>query len=292
VTPSQKKQINKRRRAALRHTFFTRVPNQLTGGLLSRVRPGKDFCLNQRTLNINTLPDELCGLTITHLSDLHIGELTTPAHLPHIVKAVNKLNSDLIAITGDFIDFTNDHLPPVIDALQQLRAPLGVFNVLGNHDYLDDADELKHAFKDAKLNLLIDQAVRLQHHNRAIALAGIDWAATPNALTHHVHKTVRKMEDADVSILLAHHPHAFDAAARAGIDLTLSGHTHGGQLVLSATRGIKGSIGLANLAFKYPRGLYKRGESNLFVSSGVGSWFPLRFQCPAEITVLELQNTY
>ena len=84
----------------------------------------------------------------------------------------------------------------------------------------------------------------------------------------------------------------FDPACRDGVDLTLSGHTHGGQLLISDKRGKKGSIGLGNLAFRYTRGLYSRGPHRLYVSSGVGSWFPFRFRCPAEITLLELQATY
>jgi len=76
------------------------------------------------------------------------------------------------------------------------------------------------------------------------------------------------------------------------VHVTLSGHTHGGQFLLSSKRGRKGSIGLANLGFRYTRGLYSRGNSRLYVSSGVGSWFPFRFRCPAEITALELQSTF
>lgn len=293
MTPTERKHRNKRRRAALRHAVFTRAPNQLTGGLLSRVKPGRNFCVDRRTLLLDNLPDELCGLTITHLSDLHVGELLTPAHLPHIVHAVNSLASDLVAVTGDFIDYSNDFLPAVVDAMVQLEAPLGVYHVLGNHDYLEDADGVKHAFAEAELNLLLDEAIRIEHHDRAITLGGCDWAGTRDRIARHVRKTARQMpQHRDLSILLAHHPHAFDAACACGIDLTLAGHTHGGQMLLSHKLGAKGSIGLANLAFKYTRGHYQRGACNLFVSSGVGSWFPLRFRCPAEITVLELQNRY
>ena len=81
-----------------------------------------------------------------------------------------------------------------------------------------------------------------------------------------------------------------DAACRHGLDLTLSGHTHGGQLLLSNHRGRKGSIGLGSLAFQYPRGLYRRGDHHLYVTSGVGSWFPWRVRCPAEIACLVMRR--
>src|SRR5690606_5487459 len=110
------------------------------------------------------------------------------------------------------------------------------------------------------------------------------WAHGEDELKRLVKQTARSMKEADFQLLLAHHPHAFDAACDVGIDLTLSGHTHGGQMLLSTKLTKKGSIGLASLTNRYPRGLYSRGGHRLFVSSGVGSWFPLRFRCPAEIT--------
>ncbi len=288
----QRQHQNRRRRAAFRHALFTRAPVRLTRGLLARVRPGKNFKLTHRTIHLPNLPDELCGLRITHISDPHIGELITPAHLPHIVQAANDLRSDLIAVTGDFIDFSNAFLPDIVAALAELRAPLGAWFVLGNHDYLDNPDALKRAFQVANLNLLLNQSIRLGHRGRVIALAGVDWCEQPADLTRHVRSVSHTMKSADLSILLAHHPHAFDTACQSRIDLTLSGHTHGGQILFSNHRSKKGSIGLANLAFRYTRGLYSRGPHRLYVTSGVGSWFPLRFRCPAEIACLELQSDY
>lgn len=283
----------KRRRAAIRHAVFTRAPVRLTAGMLGRVRPGKNFCVNSRTIELQNLPDELCGLKITHLSDPHIGELITPDHLPHIVQAANSLGGDMIAVTGDFIDFSNKVLPAVVQAMKQLQAPLGAYFVLGNHDYLDNADEIKRRFADAGLNLLLNKAVEIERHGKKVAVGGVDWHDSPDVLERYVEKACERMNGhADLSILLAHHPHAFDIAHRCGVHVTLSGHTHGGQVLLSTKRSRKGSIGFANFGFRYTRGLYSQGNSHLYVSSGVGSWFPFRFRCPAEITSLELQSTY
>ena len=281
---------SKRRRAAFRHAVFTKGPIRLTAGYLSRVRPGRNFAVNERFVSIPGLPDELCGMKITHLSDPHIGELVTPAHLPHIVEAANKLRGDLVVVTGDFIDFSNEYLPDVVAAMKQLRAPLGSYFVLGNHDYLDNAEVVKKAFHDAGLNLLMNQGLTLPHRGRTIGLGGIDWSDKPERIARSVQSTAKRMKPSDLTVLLAHHPHAFDTACRCGIDLTLSGHTHGGQVLIP--RGNGNSIGLAHLAFRYTRGLYSRGPHRLFVSSGVGSWFPIRFRCPAEITSLELQGVF
>jgi hypothetical protein len=292
VTPADKHHRAKRRRAAFRHALMTKAPIRLTGGRLAQVRPGKMFTINGRTIQIPGLCDELCGLKITHLSDPHVGELITPAHLPHIVEAANNLGGDLIAVTGDFIDFSNDVLPAVVEAMKQLTAPLGVYFVLGNHDYLDDAVEVKRAFRTAGLNLLLNDVLRVKHHDKQVCVGGVDWSEDPSVTDQLVARTAKRMSPCELSILLAHHPHAFDAACKASVHLTLSGHTHGGQVLLSETFGKKGSLGLANFGFRYTRGLYQRDKSSLFVSSGVGSWFPLRFRCPAEITLLELQSTY
>ena len=292
LSPHDKKHRRKRQRAAFRHAVFTRGAVRLSGGRLARPRPGKDFAVNQRVIDLPRLPDELCGLTITHLSDLHVGELVTPAHLPYIVEAANALESDLIAVTGDFVDFSNVYLPAIIKAMEQLTAPLGVYFVLGNHDFLDNGQQVADAFLKAGLNLLLNNTVDLEHYEKRITVGGINWADKHTQIARDVRATVNQMPKADLRLLLAHHPHAFDAARRRGVDLTLSGHTHGGQVLLSNKRGKKGSIGLANFGFRYTRGLYQHGDSRLFVSSGVGSWFPLRIRCPAEITRLELQSRY
>ncbi|MCX5660023.1 MAG: hypothetical protein NTW19_09915, partial [Planctomycetota bacterium] len=199
---------------------------------------------------------------------------------------------DLIAVTGDFVDLSLDVLDEVIAALRSLEAPLGVHLVMGNHDYLDDGPQLIRRFREAGLGLLLNESIDIPHNGCRISVAGIDFHHRPAGLARHVHRTlgaVRRRNEPDLSLLLAHHPDAFDFACRHHVDLTLSGHTHGGQLVFSNLRGKKGSIGLGSLAFRYPRGLYQRGHCHLYVNSGVGSWFPLRVNCPAEIACLTLR---
>ena len=292
MTPQDRKHRGKRRRAAIRHAVFTRAPARLLGKRLAMGRPGEHFCVNNRTIELPNLPDELCGLKITHFSDPHIGELITADHLPPMVETANSLGGDLIAVTGDFIDFSNKYLPAVVESMRRLEAPLGVWFVLGNHDYLDNAEEVKRAFHAAGLNLLVNEAVKLRHQERTIAVGGIDWADKPAVLSKLVRGTADLMDKSDLSIMLAHHPHAFDACRECGINLTLSGHTHGGQIMLGKSDGRLGKLGLGQFSVRYLRGLYAQGDCRLFVSSGIGSWFPFRIQCPAEITLLELQNTY
>ena len=280
-------------RARIRHAAFTATPVWFSRGRLSRVDESKKLAIVKRDIALPELPDELDGLTIAHLTDLHIGRLTTPRHLPQIVAACQAVNADLIAVTGDFVDLSLGVLDDVIEAMRSLRAELGVYFVVGNHDYLDNGPELIRRFRDAGLRLLMNESLEVEAFGKRIAVSGIDFAHKPADLARLVHRTLvraRSRPQPDLSLLLAHHPNAFDAACRHGVDVTLSGHTHGGQLILAETSGRRGSIGLGAMSFKYPRGLYRRGPSYLYVSSGVGSWFPLRVKCPPEVASLTLRN--
>jgi predicted MPP superfamily phosphohydrolase len=284
---------SKRLRARLRHTGFVRIPLWLTRGRLSRLRSLRRLHLAEHQVVLPELPPALDGLRITHLSDLHVGDLFRPEKLAVVVRAANGMRGDLIAVTGDFVDLRLDVLDAVIAALHQLHAPLGVFLVPGNHDYLENGPELLRRLDQAGLRLLLNQTVDLRHQGALVRVAGIDYAPSPRQLAHLVQRVVHdapRWHGPGLRLLLSHHPDAFDAAGRHGFDLTLAGHTHGGQLLLSNRRGRKGSIGLGSLAFQYPRGLYRRGDRHLFVNSGIGSWFPWRVRCPAEIACLTLRR--
>lgn len=285
--------LSRRMRARFRHAAFTATPIWFSRGRLSRVNEKKKLAIVRRDIPLPELPDELDGLTIAHLTDLHIGRLTTPKHLPRIITTCQGLKADLIAVTGDFLDLSIKVLDDVIDAMRSLHAEHGVYFVVGNHDYLDNGPELIRRFRSAGLRLLMNESHDIEARGKRIAVSGIDFAHKPADLARLVHRTLvraRSRQRPDLRLLLAHHPNAFDSACRHGVDVTLSGHTHGGQLILAETNGRRGSIGLGAMSFKYPRGLYRRGPSYLFVSSGVGSWFPLRVKCPPEVACLTLRN--
>lgn len=280
-------------RARLRNAAFTAGPMWLSRGRVSQSKAVMNIAVNRHELALPQLPDALDGLRITHLSDLHIGKLVTPDRLPEIVNACNALEGDMIAVTGDFVDLSHSVLDDVVAAMKALKAPLGVHLVLGNHDYLHDGDKLIRSFRKAGLGLLLNDRITVEHAGCKIAIAGIDWAKSRTALARLVGSTVgpkRQRDDVDLSLLLAHHPHAFDAAHRRRVDLTLSGHTHGGQVAFKRRNGNGSPISLANLAFRYPRGLYQRGTGYLYVNAGLGSWFPMRMNCPAEIASLTLKS--
>lgn len=290
------RRTSKQVRASLRHAAFTTAPIWLSRGRLARAHNGRPLQLVNRTITLPNLPHALDGLTITHLSDLHIGRLTTPDQLPRILEGIQQAKGDLIAITGDFVDLSLHVLDEVTAALRSLSAPLGVYLVPGNHDYLVNQHEFVDRVRASGLRLMVNESHIVEHAGCRISVAGIDYVHGKRGIAQAVHKTLRAARPApltlpfDFSLLLAHHPDAFDTAARHRVNLTLSGHTHGGQFILGNGFSKKGSLGLGSLAFRYPRGLYLRDDSYLYVTTGIGSWFPLRVNCPAEIAKLTLRR--
>ncbi len=296
------------------------MPNWISGGRLANSKSVRRIDTVHRQVVLPQMPEAFEGLRITHVSDLHIGHILGPESLPAIIDSVNALQGDMIAVTGDFVDLSVKVLDKVIPALRMLAAPLGVHMVMGNHDYLDDGPALISRFREAGLGLLMNESVHLEHNGARLHVSGIDFAHQHEKLGAYVDhifnrpltsgnngKAESKTTDngggngydrsasgngglpaSDLRLLLSHHPHAFDHACRHDVHLTLAGHTHGGQVVVSANRGKRGSIGLGSLGFRYPRGLYRKGHHYLYVTTGVGSWFPLRVKCPAEIACLTL----
>ena len=292
-TQSRIRRSAKRIKAHLRHVALTRMPVRLTSGGLTRNRMVRRLGITRRDIILPDLPDALDGLRIGHLSDLHVGDLIPPQRLPEIIAAANGLGADLIAVTGDLVDLHLKVLPEVVAALADLEAPLGVYFVLGNHDHLVDGGQVAAALCEAGLNLLVNEQRMLDVRGCAIRVSGIDFAHRPLDLTRLVRRAIQPLHQrpvADLSLLLSHHPDGFDPACRHDVDLTLAGHTHGGHFTLFNGRGRKGSLGLGSLAFRYPRGLYRRGHRYLYVTTGVGSWFPVRFNCPPEIACLTLRS--
>lgn len=252
----------------------------------------EQFQVRRLTMVAPTLPVELDGLTIAHVSDTHVGRFTKGSILERIVETTNSLDSDLVVFTGDLINFSLGDLPVGIELLKGIRARHGVFACEGNHDLMQDGLAFRDFMNRASVGLLVDEAARVVIKGRRVQLTGIPWGESPNArassgnnrdlLHRSLIERVSVKNDVDAfRILLAHHPHAFDHAK--DFPLTLSGHTHGGQLMLSR------SIGAGPSLYRYWSGLYEKEGRSLCVSNGVGNWFPIRVGAPAEIVHLTLR---
>ena len=264
--------------ATVRNTILTRLPDALMGGVLKRLHVTQPIEIAEHAFASANWPKDFDGLRIAHISDIHFGHLLGEARLMQAIDAVRAVNADLIAITGDLVDLSAHEAPLLFERLALLKARLGVFVVLGNHDHLDHPRSIVRGAREVGLIPLMDESVRAGGRD-GLLVAGIDWAKSIPACGQRL----RKCGTGRADLLLAHNPKAFVAAEERGIPLTLSGHTHGGQVARRANR-------RHNLVFtqRLSAGHYHVRESHLYVTNGVGAWFPLRVNCPPEIAVIEM----
>jgi uncharacterized protein len=227
------------------------------------------------------LPKELEGLTIAHLSDVHFGVLNNTGKLERLVALTNSLNPDLIVITGDWVDESVAHMEDMAGPLKKLRGKKGVYAITGNHDYYAGVDRAVGIMREAGIEVLRNEIRILPG---GLQLLGIDdptGARRMGDVAADFAAIVSRADPSKPSILLYHQPIHFEKAARAGIGLQLSGHTHGGQLypVIHISKRI------------YPRtpGLHRLEKSFLYVNRGAGTWGPpMRFLSPPEIALIRL----
>jgi predicted MPP superfamily phosphohydrolase len=237
-------------------------------------------------LPIVGLPSDLHGLTIAQVSDMHVGRFTSGRVLRDMVQVVNEFRADLVLLTGDLINDALADLDHGLELVRSMESRSGVYLIEGNHDLIENGAEFERRVKQSGVPFLLDESAIVTIRGAAVQLLGLSWTrARENrdaAIAASVRRLLRQRQPQTFPILLAHHPHAFDAAAEASIPLTLSGHTHGGQLMLNE------QCGFGPALFRYWSGLYSRGASKLIVSNGVGNWFPLRVRAPAELLHLTL----
>jgi uncharacterized protein len=281
------------RRAFLAATAaFT--PQLFTVGLTAiALRQLEQFRVRRMTIGIRGLPAALDGVTIAHVSDMHAGRFTRSSILREMTSAVNDLRSELILVTGDLINGALHELPEGIEAIRRLDARSGVFMIEGNHDLFQGREAFESRVKASGIPLLANETQQLTVRDHPVQLLGQRWGGPAfrrregnddTTIAASFEELLPLRDPEAFPILLAHHPHAFDPAAAAQIPLTLSGHTHGGQLMLNA------ETGFGPLMFRYWSGHYTKGDSHLIVSNGVGNWFPLRTRAPAEIIHLTLRR--
>lgn len=231
------------------------------------------------------LPPALDGMTIAQVSDLHVGKFTRDGSLLKLADQVNVLKCDFVAVTGDLIDLALADLPRSLAMIRQLDPRNGLFICEGNHDLIEDPIGFESQMKTSGLPFLLESERTIQFRGEAVQFLGIRWAHADADLARSVARVRPQVRDGAFPILLAHHPHAFDAAAAAGFPLILSGHTHGGQIMLNER------LGFGPAMFRYWSGLYRKSRSSLIVSNGAGNWFPLRIKAPADIVHLTLRRT-
>jgi predicted MPP superfamily phosphohydrolase len=256
------------------------------GGVAYALAQLPHFRIRSMTLALPSLPPELDGVRIALVSDLHVGTFTDGRAVRRIVEATSRLDADLVLLPGDLINNSLTDLSAALDAVSNMQSRQGAYLCLGNHDLIDNGAEFIRRAK-ARVPLLVDEARTVTVRGQPVQMLGLPWDRSEDRIVNAVRRLGRQLAPGVFPILLAHHPHAFDAAATAGIPLTVAGHTHGGQLMLND------SVGFGPLLYRYWSGLYRKPAHNdaaLVVSNGAGHWFPVRTGAPAEIVHLTLRS--
>ncbi len=245
--------------------------------------------VEESTVTPRAWPPALDGLRVAVLADLHAGAPhVDEAFLERVVEKANAAGADLVALLGDLVDddvALGSHVPPeaVAARLERLRAPLGVAAVLGNHDWKHDGERVWRALEGAGIRVLEDDVVELRHRGARLWLAGFADAATDGA---DVEGTLAAIPAGEPVLALTHSPDLFPKVPRR-VALTLSGHTHGGQVNLPLVR--RWAIP-SRFGDRYAAGHVEEGGRHLFVHRGLGtSELPVRFRAPPQIAVLTLR---
>jgi predicted MPP superfamily phosphohydrolase len=250
---------------------------QRTAMAAARVRPLE--------VSLERLPPELDGTSVVQLTDLHLGPTLGREWLQDVVRRTMALRPDLVAITGDLVDGSVEKLRSLVEPLGELRAPLGVFFVTGNHEYYSGAEYWIDHVQSLGIRVLRNQRVTIHRGGAAFDLAGIDDHNARRHLPDHGPDLPAALAGRDPRrelVLLAHQPRAVHQAAEHGVGLMLSGHTHGGQFWPWNY--------LVHLQQPYVLGLHRHGPTEIYVSPGTGFWGPpMRLGTASEITRVTLR---
>ncbi|MFF3840357.1 metallophosphoesterase [Streptomyces sp. NPDC001930] len=233
------------------------------------------------TVPLAKIPRAAHGYRIAVVSDIHLGPILGRAHTQRIVDTINSTQPDLIAVVGDLVDGTVENLGSAAEPLARLRARHGSFFVTGNHEYFSGADAWVDHVRELGLRPLRNERLEIA---AGFDLAGVDdVAGESEGQGPDFGRALGDRDRARAAVLLAHQPIVVHDAVRHGVDLQLSGHTHGGQLW-------PGNY-LAELANPTVAGLERYGDTQLYVSRGAGAWGPpVRVGAPSDITVVELAS--
>jgi predicted MPP superfamily phosphohydrolase len=230
---------------------------------------------------LQRLPKNLDGLRLVHLSDIHHSPFTSLEHISRAVEVANELKPDMFVLTGDFVSHEREYIEPMARAMGRLKAEFGTFACLGNHDHRTDAKMVTDCLRAENICVLTNEGFRFTARGASVWLCGVDDYMVGKT---DLRSALRGSFPDEMKMLLAHNPKILYRAARASVDLMLSGHTHGGQVK------IRNEEKRILPRRKFASGLYRRKETQIYITRGIGTVvLPVRFGCPPEISLIELR---
>ena len=248
--------------------------------LLSPVNSVSRLRVYRMRMQMPDLPPEFEGYRVAHLTDIHIHPTLRREWYERVIHEVDDLEPDVILFGGDFVSKPK-WMPAIPEFMEKLSAPDGVFFVRGNHDFWKGTHRSARLAERAGMRLLSNEGVVLRRESAEMSLAGFE--APYIALTESERARMEALPRPRLG--LVHDPVAFPEAARTGCFLALAGHTHGGQVRLP---GLGTTVAGTEVPLEYASGVSRMGEMVTVTSHGVGAFFPLRFLCPPEVTLVEL----
>ena len=283
-----------------RRTFLSFSGRTAVGASLGVLAYGaycenKAYEVSELTLSYRGLHPDLSGLRLVHITDIHAGPLISYETISSVVSRANALKPDLIVLTGDYVNHNPAYIRGCLALIDELRAPAGVIGVYGNHDYYTGMDAMKAGFAKTRISMLRDNRQAPKGLEGLLNIIGADdpvsnWAA--DAQFQDLSKLSRLVAPDHFNLLLSHRPGIFDASQNWKVELTLAGHTHGGQVILPGV-GERG-FSLAGFFVTYTHGLYESGkerEVRMYVNRGIGTIVaPVRLFCKPEIAEITLKK--
>jgi hypothetical protein len=282
----RRQQFNPKRRGFLRTASVAMGVLPVIGttfGILERNR----FRVSELSVPIPNLHKDLDGLRIVQITDIHLSEFLSERELATAIDMANETKAHLALMTGDLITRRGDPVDACLRQLARVRAEAGVLGCLGNHEiYAGIEDYVTEQGRRIGIEFLRRQSKLLRFGDARLNFVGVDYQKMHS---HYLRGTERLIVPGAVNVLLSHNPDVFPVAAKQGYDLTIAGHTHGGQVDVEI---LHQHLNVARYYTPYVRGLYRRENSSVYVSTGVGTiGVPVRIGAPPEISVLRLCAT-
>jgi predicted MPP superfamily phosphohydrolase len=277
------------RRVFLRRSVYGLTAATFGGTAYGMIVETQGCEINETTILVPGLPPEFSGYTIGLVTDVHSSMYMQEEDMRRYVRMLNDMDTDMIVVGGDLVNAFPDEINPFADAFSGLRSRDGAYGVLGNHDFFTrDPGRIAEIAGQAGIRMLRDEGVMIRKGDAAIRLLGIDDVGNPQAALRRIDTALAATPGTAPTVLMCHRPYYLHEAASRKIDVVLSGHTHGGQIVLGRFAGM--TITPAALSSPYIWGLYRKDATQMYVSRGIGTVaVPVRLNCPPELTRIILK---